>query len=157
MTIHILFFFFCSVPQGTVEEDNVVVSEWGLNSRKVGNNFLWHDDIALSLGGIDSPAAVRMSGTRFSVLSGQLARLERAITNYFLDYFTCEMNYEEISVPLIVTRSTLEGTGMKALHCNMIDWLFLILRLLFTLQDNYRNLKMIYFRLTIRYTMKMHF
>lgn len=57
---------------------------------------------------------MRISGSRFSVLSGQVARLERALTNYFLDFFTGldrDRKYEEVAVPLIVTRSTLESTG----------------------------------------------
>lgn len=116
-----------SVPDGKDEEDNIIVSEWGTHARKVGEHFLWHDDIALSLRGLDLPAAVRMSGSRFAVLTGQVARLERALTNYFLDFFTGlggdtdgdgdsgggdnHRRYEEVSVPLIVTRSTLESTG----------------------------------------------
>jgi seryl-tRNA synthetase len=91
-----------------------MVTEWGRERRKIGEEFRWHDDIAHTLQGLDLPAAVRMSGSRFSVLKGQVARLERALTNYFLDYFTnldAARCYEEISVPLIVTRSTLESTG----------------------------------------------
>ena len=108
----------CSVPDGKEEEDNIIVSEWGTKARKIGESFHWHDDIALSLRGLDLPAAVRMSGSRFSVLTGQVARLERGLINYFLDYFTGlkdDHKYEEVSVPLIVTRSTLESTGKNCL------------------------------------------
>jgi seryl-tRNA synthetase len=123
-----VFIELCSVPDGTEEEHNIVVSEWGVENRKVGEHFRWHDDIALSLRGLDLPAAVRMSGSRFSVLTGQVARLERALTNYFLDYFTGlhpDKKYEEVAVPLIVTRSTLESTGILLVmqsqeSCNIV-------------------------------------
>ncbi len=76
----------------------------------VGEGFLWHDDIARKLGGIDHDAAVRLSGSRFSVLIGDLAKLERALANYFLDFHTSR-GYKEVSVPYIVSRSTMQGTG----------------------------------------------
>jgi seryl-tRNA synthetase len=107
------------VPDGKEEADNVVVSEWGTETRKMGGEYQWHDDIGHLLGGMDTEAAVRMSGTRFSVLKGHVAKLERALSNYFLDYFSdllsADKQYEEVSVPLLVTRSTLEGTG-RILH-----------------------------------------
>jgi len=48
--------------------------------------FKWHDDIASSLGGYDMEGAARISGARFSVLKGPVARLERALGSYFLDF-----------------------------------------------------------------------
>ena len=98
------------VPEGADDSDNVVVRSWGEERRKVGEGFLWHDEIAQRLGGLDLEAASRISGSRFAVLKGQLARLERALTQYFLD-FQVARGYEEVSVPYIVSRSTLEGTG----------------------------------------------
>lgn len=83
---------------------------WGEDKRKIGDNFQWHDDIARGLGGLDLEAATRMSGSRFSVLIGPVARLERALTQYFLDFHTTR-GYQEVSVPFIVSRSTLQGTG----------------------------------------------
>lgn len=59
---------------------------------------------------MDAEAAARISGSRFSVLVGPVARLERALTQYFLD-FHAKRGYTEVSVPFIVSRSTLEGTG----------------------------------------------
>ena len=60
--------------------------------------------------GIDLEAANRMSGARFSVLLGPVARLERGLTQFMLDRHT-ERGYTEVSVPFIVSRSALEGTG----------------------------------------------
>jgi len=99
------------VPDGDDELNNEVVLEWGVERRKVGERYLWHDDIAAKLGGYDPAAAARLSGARFSILSGPLARLERAIVQFFLDQHTAENGYREVSVPYIVSRSTLTGTG----------------------------------------------
>jgi seryl-tRNA synthetase len=87
-----------------------VVKEWNYDKRKVGKDFPWHDDIANKIGGLKAEAAVKMSGSRFSVLVGPLARLERALIQYFLDFYS-HKGYIEVSVPYIVTRSSLEGTG----------------------------------------------
>lgn len=98
------------VPDGDDDSNNKVVSEWGTERRLIGDNYLWHDDIARRLGGMDHDAAVRLSGSRFSVLVGDLARLERALANFFLDYHIGK-GYREVSVPYIVSRSTMQGTG----------------------------------------------
>jgi seryl-tRNA synthetase len=88
-----------------------VIHIWNEENRKIGENkYLWHDEIANKLGGFDPEAASRISGARFSVLIGQVARLERALTQYFLD-FHVQRNYVEVSVPYIVSRTTLQGTG----------------------------------------------
>lgn len=71
---------------------------------------MWHDDIAKSLNGLENEAAVRISGSRFSVLAGSVARLERALGQYFMDFHT-NRGYSEVSVPYLVSRSCLEGTG----------------------------------------------
>ena len=98
------------VPEGLDDSQNLVVKSWGGDLRKVGDGFLWHDEIAQRLGGLDLEAASRISGSRFAVLKGQLARLERALAQYFLDFHSAR-GYEEVSVPFLVSRSTLEGTG----------------------------------------------
>jgi seryl-tRNA synthetase len=98
------------VPDGEDEESNVEVRSWGAEKRLIGDDYLWHDDVAAKVGGIDTEAATRISGARFCVLKGPIARLERAIGQYFLD-FHVSRGYEEVSVPYIVSRSTLEGTG----------------------------------------------
>ena len=71
---------------------------------------MWHDEIGMKLKGVDVEAASRISGARFSVLKGSVARLERALSQYFLDFHSSR-GYEEVAVPFIVTRSTLQGTG----------------------------------------------
>lgn len=83
---------------------------WGDDLRKVGEGHLWHDDIAKSLCGFENEAASRLSGSRFSVLVGSVARLERALIQFFLDFHTAR-GYTEVSVPFVVGRSCLEGTG----------------------------------------------
>jgi seryl-tRNA synthetase len=98
------------VPDGSDDTQNPIVFQWGDEYKKVGSSFLWHDEIALKIKGLDVDAAARISGARFSVLKGSIARLERSIIQYFLD-FHVSRGYEEVSVPYIVSRSTLEGTG----------------------------------------------
>ncbi|KAG5176550.1 hypothetical protein JKP88DRAFT_269202 [Tribonema minus] len=99
------------VVDGSDEKDNELVLEWGQEYIKEGDEYLWHDDIATRLGGWDPEGASRVAGARFSVLKGQLARLERALGQWFLDVHTQEHGYQEVNVPLLVTRSVLEGTG----------------------------------------------
>lgn len=105
------------VPDGKDEESNEMVNEWGDASalpKELGwtDEFepLWHDDVATNLGGWNSEAAVGMSGARFVSLTGSVARLERAISSYFLDRAS-DKGYTEVSPPLVVSRSALEGTS----------------------------------------------
>ena len=72
----------------------------------------WHDDIATRVDGYLSDAAVQMSGSRFIALRAEIAQLERAIGQWMIDLHTSpEHNYIEVSVPYVVSRSTLVGTG----------------------------------------------
>ncbi|KAL9191028.1 hypothetical protein ACHAXT_000734 [Thalassiosira profunda] len=105
------------VPDGDDDGANELVNEWGdVTSlpKELGwtDDFepLWHDDVATNLGGWNSEAAVGMSGARFVSLTGSVARLERAISSYFLDRAS-EKGYTEVSPPLVVSRSALEGTS----------------------------------------------
>jgi len=106
------------VPDGADDSENEVVSTWG-DAKDLpaalgwADDFepKWHDDVATALGGWNSENAVAMSGARFVALSGQVARLERAISSYFLDMHVTENGYTEVSVPLVVGRSALEGTS----------------------------------------------
>lgn len=98
------------VPDGSSDAENPVVFVWNEDNRKIGEEYLWHDEIAKVLGGLDIEAASKVSGARFSVLVGPLAKLERALIQFFLDFHSSR-GYTEVSVPFIVTRSTLEGTG----------------------------------------------
>jgi seryl-tRNA synthetase len=100
------------VPDGNSEEENQIVYEWGTEMRKLGESHLWHDEIAKLLGGLlDQEASARLSGSRFYVLIGPLARLERALAQYFLDFHTLQRGYTEVSLPYIVSKSVLQGTG----------------------------------------------
>ena len=105
------------VPDGDDDSQNELVSEWGDVSslpKELGWNEdftpLWHDDVATNLGGWQSDAAVGMSGARFVSLTGDVARLERAISSYFLDRAS-QKGYTEVSPPLVVSRTALEGTS----------------------------------------------
>lgn len=96
------------VPIGADEHDNVEVRRWGepfaIRSPKD------HVDIGEALGLLDFEAASRMSGARFAVLKGELARLERAIGQFMLDLQTREHGYLEVSPPLLVNDAAAYGT-----------------------------------------------
>jgi seryl-tRNA synthetase len=70
-----------------------------------------HADLGEALGLMDFEAAARMSGSRFVVLRGELARLERALGQFMLDMQTREHGYEEVSPPLLVRDEAMFGTG----------------------------------------------
>ena len=106
------------VPDGDDESDNVEVYRWGdiedlPKQLEWPDSFepKWHDDVAMGLNGYQAEAAVKMSGARFVGLSGVIAQLERALASFFMDLHTMEHGYTEVSVPLVVGRSALEGTG----------------------------------------------
>ena len=98
------------VPVGKDESSNKVISENG----KI-NNFSFkaksHYDLGKILGMIDFELASKTSGARFVFLKGEIALLERAISNFMIDTHTQNFNYIEISPPLIATTSTMFGTG----------------------------------------------
>ncbi len=85
---------------------------WGDNLRRMGADCMYHDAIAEKMidGSANFAKAVDLSGPRFSILLGKLARLERALVNYFVDFHSSR-GYSEVSVPYMVCRSVLEGTG----------------------------------------------
>lgn len=106
------------VPDGEDESENEEVSTWGdIETLPKRHNWpesfepKWHDDVADGLNGWQSENAVAMSGARFVALSGHVARLERAISTFFMDLHTMEHGYREVSVPFVVGRSALEGTS----------------------------------------------
>lgn len=98
------------VPEGLSEDDNVELSRHG-EPRQF--NFEAKDHIALgeSLGGMDFETAAAMSGARFVVLSGALARLERALAQFMLNTHTEENGYTEVNPPVLVKDEALIGTG----------------------------------------------
>ena len=97
------------VPPGADETDNVEVRRWGEpNAIAAAKN---HADLGEALGLMDFEAAARMSGSRFVVLKGELARLERALGQFMLDIQTREHGYLEVSPPLLVRDEAVFGTG----------------------------------------------
>ncbi|MBI1392041.1 MAG: serine--tRNA ligase [Alphaproteobacteria bacterium] len=96
-------------PDGLSEEDNVEVRKWGAPKSIVGP--IEHFDLGEALGLMDFETAASMSGARFVILKGALARLERALANFMLDIHTREFGYEEISPPVLVRDEALYGTG----------------------------------------------
>ena len=98
------------VPQGTDEEDNIEVRTWGTSATF---NFepKEHFDLGESLGLMDFDRAAKISGARFVVLSGALARMERALAALMLDLHTMENGYQEVNPPALVNDTTLYGTG----------------------------------------------
>jgi len=102
------------VPAGEDEAGNVEIRRWGDASRLPAgrlNNPKDHVDLGAALGGMDFEAAARMSGARFVVLKGQIARLERALGQFMLDMQTVQHGYIEVSPPLLVKDQALYGTG----------------------------------------------
>jgi seryl-tRNA synthetase len=97
------------VPDGQDETDNVEVLKWG-EPRTTGA-AKDHADLGEALGLLDFEAAARMSGSRFAVLKGQLARLERAIGQFMLDLQTDRNGYFEVNPPYLVKGDAMFGTG----------------------------------------------
>ncbi|MEE2750325.1 MAG: serine--tRNA ligase [Myxococcota bacterium] len=98
------------VPAGGGEEDNQEARSWG-EPGTFSFEPLEHDELATRLGILDTEASARISGSRFSVLLGAGARLERALINFFLDTHTANHGYREVMVPYVVWRDSMEGTG----------------------------------------------
>jgi seryl-tRNA synthetase len=96
------------VPDGEDESGNVEVSRWG--TPREGGPAKDHADLGEALGLLDFEAAARMSGARFAVLKGGLARLERAIGQFMLDVQTGEHGYLEVNPPLLVNDAAAYGT-----------------------------------------------
>ena len=97
------------VPIGEDEDANVEVRKWG--EPATINSAREHFDLGEALGQMDFETAVKMSGSRFVLLKGQLARLERALASFMLDLHTNEFGYTECQPPLLVHDETLYGTG----------------------------------------------
>ncbi|GEM17334.1 serine--tRNA ligase [Gluconobacter oxydans] len=98
-----------SVPDGKSEDENVVVHVRGAK-REFAFEAKQHFELGEALGLMDFPTAAKLSGTRFVVLRGALARLERALGQFMLDTHTTEFGYSETSVPLLVNDDAMYGT-----------------------------------------------
>lgn len=99
-----------SVPPGQSETDNVEIHRRG-TPRSFDFPIKDHVDLGETLGLLDFQAAVKITGTRFSLIKGQLARLHRAITQFMLDVHTGEHGYTEIYSPYLVNAASMMGTG----------------------------------------------
>ena len=99
-----------SVPDGKDENDNAEVRRWG-EPADFGFEVRDHIELGENLGMIDFEAASKISGSRFTVVKGPLARLQRALIQLMLDTHTEEHGYEETYVPFLVQAQALIGTG----------------------------------------------
>jgi seryl-tRNA synthetase len=99
-----------SVPDGRDERDNREERRWG-EPRRFDFTPKDHVDLGAALGLMDFEAAVKLTGTRFVVMAGPLARLHRALIQFMLDTHTREHGYTEAYVPYLVNADSLRGTG----------------------------------------------
>jgi seryl-tRNA synthetase len=99
-----------STPVGKDESENVEVARWG-EPRTFGFEVKDHVELGARHGWLDGEAGAKLSGARFTVLRGQLARLHRALAQFMLDLHTGEHGYTECNVPLLVNPDTMQGTG----------------------------------------------
>jgi len=98
-----------SVPYGKDENDNVEIKRWG-EIPKFDFEIKDHADLGVLRGFIDFDQAAAISGSRFSILKGPLAKLERALINFMLEV-NAKNGYQEMTVPHLVKPQTLVGTG----------------------------------------------
>ena len=103
-------FFDSDVPDGKTEDDNVLIKEWG-DIKKMSFIPLDHVQLGENLKQLDFKTGVKLSGSRFVLLRGKLALLERALASFMLDIHTDKFGFEEISPPYIVNKDALLGTG----------------------------------------------
>ncbi|MBX3648611.1 MAG: serine--tRNA ligase [Rhodocyclaceae bacterium] len=99
-----------SVPVGRSEADNLEVRRWG-TPRAFDFAVKDHVDLGTALGGLDFDAATKISGARFTLMKGAVARLHRALAQFMLDVHTQEHGYTEVYAPYLVNGTSLFGTG----------------------------------------------
>ncbi|MFB9865754.1 serine--tRNA ligase [Vreelandella sulfidaeris] len=99
-----------SVPEGKSEADNVELHRWG-TPREFDFEVLDHVDLGKKSGYLDFELAAKITGARFAVMRGPIARLHRALAQFMLDTQTEQHGYEECYVPYMVNRESLMGTG----------------------------------------------
>ena len=101
-----------SVPAGKAEEDNVEMLTHGTPALRDGAAFVPLDHVALGEHlGLDFEAGVKLAGSRFTVMTGPVARMHRALTQFMLDVHTTEHGYTEVYVPYLVNAASMRGTG----------------------------------------------
>lgn len=99
-----------SVPEGGNEADNVEIHRWG-EPTACPFAVKDHVELATALGGLDLDLATKITGARFAVMRGGIARLHRALTQFMLDIHVEKHGYQEVYVPYIVNADALRGTG----------------------------------------------
>lgn len=99
-----------SAPIGKDESENVEVRRWG-TIKEYGFEVKDHVELGETLGGLDFKSAVKITGSRFIIMKGQIARMHRALAQFMLDLHTTEHGYTETYVPLLVNEDSLMGTG----------------------------------------------
>ncbi|WP_133406808.1 serine--tRNA ligase [Parashewanella tropica] len=99
-----------SVPVGNDEDENVEVRRWG-TPKEFSFEVKDHVDLGEALEGLDFKNAVKLTGSRFIVMKGQIARLHRALAQFMLDTHTGDHGYTEAYVPYLVNADSLLGTG----------------------------------------------
>ena len=99
-----------SVPLGTQESDNLEIRTWG-EPRQFDFEARDHVDLGALHGGMDFEAGVTLASSRFVVLSGSIARLQRVLAQFMLDVHSNEHGYREVYVPYLVNEKTMRGTG----------------------------------------------
>ena len=98
------------VPEGQDEDDNVEIRRWG-NINQFDFEVKDHVDLGADLKGLDFDTAAKITGSRFAQMSGGLARLHRALTQFMLNTHIEQHGYQEVYVPYIVNSDSLFGTG----------------------------------------------
>lgn len=144
-----------SVPIGKSEDDNVEIRKWG-KPREFDFEPKAHWDLGPELGMLDFERASKISGSRFSIIKSQLARLERALINFMLDVHTKEHGYMEIIPPHLVKRETMLGTGQlpkfeEEAYNTKEDDLFLIPTAEVTLAGMHQNEVLSFKELPLKY------
>lgn len=99
-----------SVPRGTSEEDNIEVRRWG-TPPEMGFEAQDHVSLGEGIGGLDFETAAKLTGSRFAVMTGNMAKLHRALAQFMLDTQCDQHGYTEINVPFMVNSESLVGTG----------------------------------------------
>jgi len=99
-----------SVPEGKDEDENIELRTWG-EPKPYDFETKDHVDLGVGLDGIDFEVAAKITGSRFAVMKGQVARMHRALIQLMLDTHTEEHGYTETYVPYMVNSDSLKGTG----------------------------------------------
>lgn len=98
------------VPEGKTEDDNVEIRRWG-EPRQFDFDVIDHVDLGAKSDGLDFDTAAKVTGSRFAIMQGGIARMHRALTQFMLNTHIDIHGYQELYVPYIVNRDSLYGTG----------------------------------------------